>query len=328
MRYVLATYQFCVEEIKMNKKVKTVVFVAMAISVGRLSKADTGDNLPPNVTSDTVKSGEIQVDHVPSASSDTQNVRMKTLEGSTSRFSGQFNLTYSGSSISNPFSGDAPNPGNQVPRPLVTLSGTVSARYRIDEKTTIGLGTGLTTQTPFQGPKNTAVADPYADIARSYKLGPFQNRADFQATFWTNNQYSSQYGYRFGLTASNEIYYLFNFGLTVGLVLQVDYNIFASGAQYDSSQQTEYDFFGAPYFEFKLSRRFNLRSVIGNSFLHNRDLTGALSFYRPEIYQTFGVGISIVDAVFVYPFVQFFPFSGNVTSQTSLIGFNTIINLF
>jgi len=256
-----------------------------------------------------------------------QNNRMKTLEGSTSRWSGQFNMTYSGSSVSTPFSGDVPNPGNQVPPPLASLSGTMSARARLDAFTTMGLGTGITTQTPFQGPKNTTVADPYVDIARSFKLGPIKNRADFQTTLWTNSQYFSQYGYRFGMTALNESFYQFPFGLTVGLALQLDYNLFAAG-NYDPSQQTQYDLYTDPYFEFVLSKVFNLRSVIGIGSLHTANLGGALSFIHPDVYQTMGVGISIADAVFVYPFVQFFPFSGNVSSQSTLVGFNAIVNVF
>jgi hypothetical protein len=47
-----------------------------------------------------------------------------------------------------------------------------------------------------------------------------------------------------------------------------------------------------------------------------------------SIYQTFGVGISVSDVVFFYPYVQFFPLSGNLTAQSTLVGFNAIINLF
>lgn len=265
---------------------------------------------------------------LPEGSPDLQNNRMSTLEGSTSRWSGQLNLTYSGSSISHPFSGEAPNPGDQVPPPLVTLSGAVSARYRMDGHTTLGLGTGLMTQTPFQGPKNTTIADPYADIAHSYKTGPIQNRCDFQTTFWTNNQYHDSYGYRFGFTALNESFYVFPFGLTAGLLLQVDANLFASGAQYDSSQQTAYDIYTDPYFEYPLSQQVNIRSIIGIGSLNNRNLPNATSFYHPEIYQTLGLGISMGKAAYVYPFIEFFPFSGNISSQSTLFGFNTIINLF
>ncbi len=261
-------------------------------------------------------------------SQELQNNRMKTLEGSRSRWSGQFNLTYSGSSIAHPFSGEVPNPGNQVPPPLVTFSGTVSARGRIDDKTTLGLGTGILTQTPFQGPKNTSVADPYMDLAHSFNLGPIHNRADFQSTLWTNNQYYDVFGYRFGFTLLNESFYQFKFGLTVGFVLQIDYNIFADGSQYDSSQQTQYDLYTDPYFEYKLSKRLNVRSVVGIASLHNRNLNGTFAFYHPDVYQTFGLGISCTDSVYIYPYILLFPISGNITSQSTLVGFNAIINLF
>lgn len=135
---------------------------------------------------------------------ETKNNRMKTEEGSKSPLSGQFNLTYSGSSLDHPFSEYAPNPGGLEVPPLVTLSGTVSARYRIDKKTTTGVGTGVTTQTPFQGPKNTTVANPYLDIARSFRWGAIQNRADFQITLWTEAQLHDDYGQRLGFSFIDE----------------------------------------------------------------------------------------------------------------------------
>lgn len=289
----------------------------------RLSVGQQRSILPPNDFPPPELTEPLKTD----ATADNLSNRMKTLQGSESRWSGQLNFTYTGSSLSHPFSAEAPNPGNQVPPPLVTLNGTVSGRYRIDPQTTAGLGLGVLTQTPFQGPKNTTLADPYIDIARNYKMGPLENRADFEVTLWTNYQYHDLYGYLFGFTALNETYYTFDFGLTVGLLLQIDANFFASGSKYDPSQRTEYDFYTDPYFEYRLSKQFNLRSVIGIPSLHNQNLTGFFNWYHPSIYQTFGVGISLSRAAYIYPFIQFFPFSGNVSTQTTLVGFNTIINL-
>lgn len=268
----------------------------------------------------------------PSASElNTQNNRMKTLEGSRSPWSGQFNLTYNGSSLSHPFSADAPNPGGQVPPPLVTMSGTAAVRYRLDAQTTAGVGTGVTTQTPFQGPKNTTFADPYFDIARSYSLGPILNRADLQTTLWTSQQAHDQYGYRFGLTLVNESFHQFDCGFTAGFVLGFDYNFFSGDPQYQSSieitgNQTQWDVITSPYFEYVLSKRVNLRTVIGIQSLNNRDLNSSFAFYHPKIYETLGVGVQVLDAWFIYPFVQFFPYS--IMTNNMLVGFNTIINLF
>jgi hypothetical protein len=278
-----------------------------------------------------VKMGDSTVHTSETDQEKIQNNRMKTLEGSKSRWSGQVNLTYNGSSIQHPFSREAPNPGGQVPPPLVTMAATASARYRIDPQTTAGLGTGITTQTPFQGPKNTTIADPYADVARSWKLGNVaHNRVDFQGTVWTNDQSHNDFGYNYGLTVVDEAFHEFGFGLTAGLVLEFDYNFFSGSSKFDNdavrSQQTQWDIVTDPYFEYALSKSFNLRTVIGIQSLHNRDLESGFHFYDPKVYETIGLGIQIIPSWFIYPFVQFFPYS--INARNTLVGFNTIINLF
>ena len=86
--------------------------------------------------------------------SDTESSnRINKIEGSKSDWSGQLLLNYEGSTIADPFSVNAPNPGNLIPPPKVKMTGTVALRYRLNKDTTFGLGTGLTTQTPFKRKK-------------------------------------------------------------------------------------------------------------------------------------------------------------------------------
>ena len=257
-----------------------------------------------------------------------QNARMATLEGSKSPWSGQFQLSYSGSSRNHPFSDKAPNPGHEIPEPLVTLSGVFSARYRIDPKTTFGIGTGVITETPFQGPKHTSLSDPQIDLARSFSVGPIHNRVDATLVQYTNHQ-SYQDGYRQQLDISSESFYEFESGVTLGLALAVDGNTFASKGDYDKSKQTEYDFAVDPYFEYALNQTFNLRSVIGIVDYHNRDIPDPARYTHPAVYQTFGLGISATKSVFLYAFVKGRPYSDKpMTSQNTTAGFSTIINLF
>jgi hypothetical protein len=262
----------------------------------------------------------------------TNNNRMKTEEGSKSPFSGQFNLTYYGSSLDHPFSKYAPNPGNTEVPPLVTLSGTVSARYRFDRQTTAGLGTGVTTQTPFQGPKNTTAANPYVDVAHSFVLfGWLHNRADYQITLWTEEQLHTEYGQQLGFTFLDESYTELG-RLTVGLAFEVDLNSFSGDARYNNAavhrSQVSWDVYPEPYFEFVLGKHLNLRSVVGIEWDHNRALAGTFDLYGPRVYQTLGLGISLGEAVFLYPYLKGYPYSGTFGVKTTTVGLNAIVNLF
>lgn len=261
---------------------------------------------------------------------ESQNNRQKTLEGSKSPVSLQFNLTYSGSSINHPFASDAPNPGGQIPPPLVSVSGTFSGRYRLDPSTTMGAGLGITSYTPLQGPKDTSVANPYGDIAHSFKLGPVKNRADFQILFNTDKQTYKDLGYRVGLTALDEAFYEFSFGFTAGFLLEFDYNFFSDDPQYSvpgiPENQTQWDIITDPYFEYAINDTFNLRSVIGIQSLNNRDMHSDFAFYHPKIYQSFGVGTQVAKPFFLYTYV-----SGpwyNLGTDTVLFGMNFIFNIF
>lgn len=261
------------------------------------------------------------------ASDETTNARMKAVEGSKSPYSGQFNITYSGSSIDHPFSKDAPNPGQLPVPPLVSISGTVSARYRFDKKTTMGVGTGILNQ----GFKTTSVSDPYADIAHSFRWGPIQNRADFQFTLWTQDQLHTTYGQQLGFSIVDEAFYEWDFGLTTGLAFEIDGNTFSGDAKYANdkirSGQVSYDIYPEPYFEFKLSNKVNLRSVLQVGFEHNRTQQ-SMVFNGDRVGQTLGVGIAAVDWLFLYPYLKGVPYSGTFGVKTTVVGLNAIVNLF
>ena len=296
-----------------------LVVSLLGIASGPVHAAETGAAQVQPAAKLPAESGETQ---------EMKNKRMQTLEGSKSRWSGQFQLNYSGSTLRHPFSRDAPNPGRLVPPPVVTIGGNFSARYRVDEKMTAGLGTGITTQTPFQGPKKTSLSDPYLDLARSFKFGALHNRAVVQLTQYTNYQYYHDFGYRQGLGLSNESFYESSFGLTTGLALQLDYSRFAAGA-YDKSQQTLVGLGTFPYLEYAINDRLNFRTVVGILHYKNEDLLGTDRFQRASVYQTFGLGIAATKSIFVYAYVRAIPYDDKpVTRDNTIAGFSTIINLF
>lgn len=315
-----------------------VPVVMIALAVPSLAKADdttsgssdqnTDQSSAAPSTGNSASTSAEQKKPAEGTAQETQNNRAKTLEGSQSPFSGQFQLQYNGSTISHPFSAEAPNPRNQPVPPQVDLTGTASARYRIDSATTAGVGFAGIIYTPFNGPKNASIYEPNADIAHSFKFANIHNRVDFQYTQYTSNQMNSQLGYREGLTLLDEAFYEFKFGLSVGLLVELDYNFFSGDPQYDSvaANQTRWDIVTDPYFEFVLNKTFNLRSVIGIENDHNRDMAGTFTLNTPGVYQTLGLGIQPLDWIFLYIFVE--PVYSHLTANNTMVGFSTIINLF
>lgn len=291
----------------------------------------TGPDLDPvegsanPITSGPGQAGGPQLPIPEKVEDEIRNARLKTLDGSKSPFSGQFNLGYSGASIQKPWSDEVPNPGNEQPPPLSTLSGTVSARYRMDPRTSIGVGTGLQVFSPFNKFTGFSISDPYLDLGRSYKLGPIQGRSSASVTFYTNDQSRNEFGYRWGFGVSNEAFYEFPFGLLTGLSLSGTFNTFADGNYPGQVGQPAFSFNAAPYLEYKINDTFNLRSVTGFQFYKFQGAAG-FPLTRIPVYQTVGLGIAATDSMFFYPYIRYF--FRRLTTADTTFGFTAIINLF
>jgi hypothetical protein len=255
--------------------------------------------------------------------------RLKTLEGSKSRWSGQINLDYSGSAIAHPFDSIVGNPLGQTNPYPVNLQGTIAARYRLDPQTTVGLGTGVYIEKPFADPQNGSISNPQVDLAHTFKTGSLHHYADFVLEGYTDHNLHTVAGYDFGASASDDISYGWKNGITAGINFATDVNVFAGGPpQYKLSGQDLWDFSAYPYFEYKFNDTFNLRSLIGFQYQHIRDSAASLALNSLPIYNSTGLGIQVLQPLFVYIYVQETPFNGKATWQNNLTGFNIIYNLF
>jgi len=253
---------------------------------------------------------------------------MQSIVGSPSRWSSHFTLTYTGPSLSKPFGADAPNPLMQIPAPQVNMQGTVSVRYRVDPTTTISFGTGLMVYTPFTAATGWSVADPYLNFNKLLTTGDIHHYIVTGINLWTDDQYASQDGYRLGFNFSDESYYVFKWGLTVGVDFWASANTFAANGNYDETQQDAWFIGGGPYVEYAFSERVSLRSVLGIQGDHAVSSPGSLLVWENP-YQTLGVGVQIVKkALYMYTYVMATPYSPNFSLQNTGLGFNIIANLF
>ncbi len=257
---------------------------------------------------------------------DAQNNRMQSIVGSSSRWSGHLNFTYTGPAITNPFGGMAPNPLGQIPPPFVSTSGTISIRYRLDPASTISAGFGLQGVYPFSTLKTWDAADPYLNYNRMIDTGPVHNYVSIGPTWYTDPINAGMFGYLFGAGIVDESYHVFSFGLTAGVDIWVGANVFSPG-KYDMTQQDLWYLGGGPYLEYELTSWLNVRSVLGIQGDHTLATAGgAVHWEHP--YQTLGLGIQILKPWYVYTYVIGSPYSNNFVAQNVGLGFNTIINLF
>lgn len=260
----------------------------------------------------------------------SQSNRMEILSGNKDNpWTAQLIFTYLGSSLNKPISKYTPNPGNYVPPPVVVLFGTVGIRYRFDEegKSILGGGTGASTQTPFHGPKNTTLSDPYIDFTHFNKIGRFHHRTNFGVGYLTNYQYHHKYGYRFDIALNEEFIYLLSNGLTFGSVLMLHFNTFDYSKSYDLHEQARYEIWVEPFIEYRLSPKFNMKLNTDFVWLNLRDTKSKFTYFRPEVMQGLGVEWLITKRFYLFPHIKYFPFSNNLGLKSTIMNVNFIINL-
>ncbi|MCB0385118.1 MAG: hypothetical protein KDD43_06975, partial [Bdellovibrionales bacterium] len=139
---------------------------------------------------------------------DITNAEMAAQAGSRSQYSVKFNVSYYGAPIERPFSKEGPNPDNSPIDPSTALSGSLSLRYRLNKRSAISIGSGLTALTPFHGVKRVDTKNPYASIDYNYKAGEFQLRNSASVSATTVENYTKR-GQNGSLSLSQGLAYRF-----------------------------------------------------------------------------------------------------------------------
>ena len=264
------------------------------------------------------------------SAAETQNARAATLEGSKSAWSGQLQFTYMGSTLNDPFAKTVPNPSGQAEPLPVELTGVVALRYRLSDTLTAGFGTGFTSITPFQGQQHTTVADPQVDVAKSFMIGPIHNRIDTTLIWLTSYAEMIGYGEGVNLDITDESFYEWNWGGTLGLALEYDfYTLRNDVPDAVRPNQLIQDYLIMPYAEYAFNDKWNLRTIIHFTTNQLRGLPQG-KWQHPDVTQNLGIGYAPTKAVFLYLYGQFDPYSKTVplAADTTTVGLQAIINLF
>ena len=260
-----------------------------------------------------------------------QNARLDAFEGSASRWSAQLRFIYTGSTLRHPLAGDAVNPGNVNPAPVVKLETFIASRYRIDESQSLGLRGDIVTEKPLQKPQHITSGDPTIDYALSSTAGHFRNRFDVNYEHLTSHSYAEE-GFTDNLEVYDNMIYDTPLGLILGVDWIVDYNVFdlskASPAFRFKSGENDLDFSIIPALEYPLTKTVSFRTQSTIVFAHARDRHYETYSQLPTA-QLVGVTVGLGKYGYVNPYVTFAPFDGKkVTRDTIAVGMAATVNLF
>lgn len=247
--------------------------------------------------------------------------KLQADEGSFSKYSMKFNLSYAGPGIGDLGNKNQPNPDGVVSNNQTKISGSIGARYRIDSVSAVSVGTGIAAIHPMHGWTRTDVNNPYLSYDKSSRYEDLQVRNILSVGGITIPEYR-----KVGETASAsyEIDLVHNIGdsrLAAGLDSKFEYFHYDRGyiAKTDRKSAQYYLSF-YPNLKYQFSDKLNVNTSWAVMFLNPRSLDNRYALWNRTITQRIGVGYSYKRDVYLSPFITVYPNNLKTTNTTFNIG--------
>lgn len=270
------------------------------------------------------------------------NKKLRAETGSKSKYSISAGLGYNGGSIEKPGDRIRPNiRGAAGTTALASLAGSIEGKYRMSSQSSIGVGGSFRVLTPFQDDitkdkvkrgdrsiQRSNVQDPYVSYTYLYR-GPMDTQAvtSVGANATTTDFDRNVLGQMGSASVSQTmIKDLGPSGLSLGLALELSYSMFDKFTPEAKADSSDYFVGVYPFLEYGLNDTFNLRTVTGLWQYEHVRSEDAMTFNRNQIYQSFGLGISVTRDIFLYPNVQFLP--EDIRADRTNVALSANINVF
>lgn len=284
------------------------------------------------------------------------NARMRATLGSKSKWSFKSALAYNGGSLETPFERIRPNyRASANSEVLTTLSGSIGINYRLTDRDSLSLSTGVSMRNPFhdetgrsdfkdprkarggKGVDRYYVSNPSIGWSRAYKAGGMQMITDADYTQVTDPDSVQSYN-AFGTASINQTILadLGNSNWSGGLSFSFYYSIYSDNqpeiAKQNGWLQDDYGYGIYPFAEYSFNDTYSFRTVFGYfEAVHYKDgqvgnslAAGSVESQTP--YQSMGIGISVTRDIYLYPNVQFTPL--DIRNDRTNVALSTNINLF
>lgn len=332
------------------KTLSTLLMAALLMGGYAQAEQQTAasENKSAAKVSDLQKSEEKQKD----IDEEITNARQRAALGSKSKFSFKSALAYNGGSVKTP--GDAIRPayraGNTV-QTLASLAGTVGVNYRVTERDSLSLNTGLILRNPFHGdltrsdfqdprkdkPRGKAdrveVSDPSLAWTRAYKAGDIQMVTGLTYTQYTNSDDVKTFKRMGQVSLDQTMIGEVGTKLSIGASVSADTYLYTNDldkVDADKGYQQEMLTFGIyPFLEYAFNDNFQFRTVFGyfaNTYYKNQDSASKGTVSADTPYQSMGLGIVVTRDIYLYPNIQFTPF--DIRDDRTNVALSANINLF
>ncbi|UOE99831.1 hypothetical protein [Bdellovibrio reynosensis] len=251
--------------------------------------------------------------------------KLKAEGGSFSRYSLKVSLNFSGPPVGDLSNKRQPNPDGNIGNSETSLGGSLSARYRLDSKSALSTGTGVSALTPFHGVERVDVRNPFLRYDRSSRLGEVQIRNSYDVSLNTNPAFQ-KVGQTSGVGYDNSVVYnIGTSGFAVGLDSSISAFIYDRG--YEKSDRTASRYYVGfyPQVKYNFSDKVNMYNSFAFGFANPRARDSEFDLLNKTVSGRLGMGMAFTKDIYFAPFLNYYP--ENLRTESTTFSFSTIFSI-
>lgn len=304
------------------------LLVAALMCLGHSANAQTSSSTlstAGETQKSAVKVGDVIKNEKFEEDKDITDARLKADSGSLSRYSMKFSLSYFGPPVGDLSNKNQPNPDGSVGVFSTSLSGSISGRYRIDSKSAIGLGTGISALTPFHGVERTDVKTPFVSYDRSTRVGEVQMRNSYGVSVTTvpNFRDIGQYA---SLSYDNSlIYNIGSSGFAAGMDSVLGVFLYERDYVKKDGKASRYMLGFYPQVKYNFSDKVNVYTSVAMGFWNPRSRENEADLLNRTLSGRLGMGMAFSRGIYFAPYLNFYP--ENLRADTTTVSFSTIFSM-
>ncbi|WP_415062175.1 hypothetical protein [Bdellovibrio sp.] len=317
----------------MSKGLLVVALVGLTLTANAQTSSTTLSASTISTTSSTesmtqestLKVGDVLKNKKFEDDKEITDTKLKADSGSLSRYSLKFSLAYSGPPIGDLSNKYQPNPDGSIGVFATSLGGSISGRYRMDSKSALSVGTGITALTPLHGVERTDVKTPFISYDRNARLGEVQMRNSYGASITTvpNFRDVGQYS---SLSYDNSLVYNFGAsGFAVGLDTGLNIFLYERGYEKKDGKASRYHMGFYPQVKYNFSDRVNVYTSVAMNFWNPRFRDSEADLLNKTLSGRLGMGVAFTRDIYFAPFLNFYP--ENLRTETTTLSFATIFSI-
>lgn len=301
----------------------TSYVIALAI-VGVLSGATGKAWAQPENTQSSSEKGLLKNQKVEEISVLT-DPKLRADDGSMSKYSIKFNVSYYGPTLGDLSAKDQPNPDGSVGMYATSLGGSISARYRISPTQALALGTGVKAIYPLHGIERFDVNNPYLSYDMSSRRGRLQMRNSPGVSYITVPNYKKigEYG---ALNFGNSLVYdLEDSRFAIGLESDFGYYLYDRPYERTDGKASRFSLSFAPNVKYRFNDRLNMNTSFSVNFWNPRSLSNEWALWNRSPTQRLGLGYAWSKVVYLSPYLYFYP--NRITTDSVSMNLSAVFSL-